>query len=297
MDAVITYVNGNDPLWLKSYQEHVGGGIYVSQFRDYGTLKYIFRGIERFLPFIHRIHLIVSSDSQIPKWLNRDCPDLHIVFHDDFIPPEFLPTFNSNTIEMFLPQIEGLSEKFLYFNDDFFVTQPCVEEDFFVDGKPCITFMDTRDIKSMILQICQNSSNVANIAAFGPKTRFKGVLKPQHTIAPMLKDECLKCFEKTKGIITSTLSRVRKYYNVTQYLYTDYFYYTGNYYPQSIDMIYMRIGESTPDAISNEIMNPHHKTLCINDGADKGPFDFNEYLVKMIPAFEALFPTPSKYER
>ncbi len=64
-------------------------------------------------------------------------PKLHIVKHEDYIPKEFLPAFNSHVIEMYLHRIKGLSERFVYFNDDMFMIRPLCQTDFFKDGKPC----------------------------------------------------------------------------------------------------------------------------------------------------------------
>jgi len=61
--------------------------------------------------------------------------DINIVLHEDIIPEKYLPTFNSTTIEMFLCKIKGLSEHFIYFNDDMFPVMPHSMNDFFIDGK------------------------------------------------------------------------------------------------------------------------------------------------------------------
>ena len=113
MDAVITYVNGLDPVWQKDYEKHTNIPALEKRFRDWGTLKYLLRGIEKYMPFIRNVYLVVSHESQVPEW--TDCNNLHIVLHKDIIPAEYLPTFNSTAIEMFLHRIEGLDEEFLYF--------------------------------------------------------------------------------------------------------------------------------------------------------------------------------------
>ena len=60
-----------------------------------------------------------------------------IVKHEDYIPEEFLPTFQSRTIDMNFHRIKDLSEHFVYFNDDMFLINPTTKEDFFVNGLPC----------------------------------------------------------------------------------------------------------------------------------------------------------------
>ena len=69
MDAVITYVNGLDPLWQKEYADTVGGDILQKRFRDWGTLPYLYRGIRRHMPYINNVYLVVSGQSQVPDWV------------------------------------------------------------------------------------------------------------------------------------------------------------------------------------------------------------------------------------
>ena len=73
----------------------------------------------------------------VPGWLNLEAPKLHFVKHADFIPVEYLPTFNCNPIEMNIHRIKGLSDHFIYFNDDTFLIDHVAEERFFRDGLPC----------------------------------------------------------------------------------------------------------------------------------------------------------------
>jgi hypothetical protein len=67
--------------------------VLEKRFRDWGTLRYLFRGIAENMPFVRKVHLVVSHESQVPEWVNRE--EVHIVLHKDIIPAEFLPTFNS----------------------------------------------------------------------------------------------------------------------------------------------------------------------------------------------------------
>ena len=69
-----------------------------------------------------------------PSWLNVANEKIVVVKHEDFIPKEYLPTFNSHTIELNLHRIKGLSEYFIYFNDDTFILDKLQEKDFFKNG-------------------------------------------------------------------------------------------------------------------------------------------------------------------
>ena len=66
----------------------------------------------------------------VPKWLNTAHEKIQIVKHEDFMAPAYLPTFNINSIELNLHRIKGLSEHFVFFNDDMFLIDFVRPEDF-----------------------------------------------------------------------------------------------------------------------------------------------------------------------
>ena len=138
IDFVITWVDGSDEAWKKEkayYDPSVGTDDDEERYRDWELLKYWFRGVEQFAPWVRKIHFITWG--HLPDWLDTEHPKLHIVRHEDYISGEYLPTFNSNVLEIHMHRIEGLSEHFVYFNDDFFLTKPVRQEDFFENGVPC----------------------------------------------------------------------------------------------------------------------------------------------------------------
>lgn len=112
MDAVISFVDMNDIEWQKLYYFYIQRNINASRFRYWDFLRYVLRGIQYNIPFIENIYLILMQESQIPSWLNVNADNLHIVYHRDFIPKKYLPTFNSNTIELHLHKIPGLGKDF-----------------------------------------------------------------------------------------------------------------------------------------------------------------------------------------
>ena len=119
IDFVMIWVDGGDIEWRKEKNKYAGlpddeinGEI---RFRDWDNLKYWFRGVEKFAPWVNNVYFVTCG--HYPKWLNLDCPKLKFVKHEDYIPKEYLPTFSANPIEINLHRIEGLSEKFVYFND------------------------------------------------------------------------------------------------------------------------------------------------------------------------------------
>lgn len=139
IDIVVAWVDGSDPLWLAEIAKYPAPGTKdgdcPNRYRDWGLLPWWFRAVERFAPWVRRIHFVTWG--HMPAFLNRNAPKLHIVNHEDFIPKEYLPTFSSHTIELNLHRIPGLAEHFIYFNDDSFLLRPMEAEDFFRNGLPC----------------------------------------------------------------------------------------------------------------------------------------------------------------
>lgn len=139
IDFVVTWVDGSDPEWIKSRNTYIGEMTEIEEntaarYRDWGTLRYWFRAVEKYAPWVRKVFLVTCG--QRPAWLNLNYEKLIFVSHREFIPAEYLPTFNSRTIEMNLWRIKGLSEHFIYFNDDFFLNCPVTPDDFYYNGYP-----------------------------------------------------------------------------------------------------------------------------------------------------------------
>ena len=131
IDYVFPWVDPTDKKWQEQYKKAKGEDVSLqdSRFRDLGFLKYTFRSIAKNMPWIRKVHFIVSSPSQVPSWLNKKT--VNVVYHKDIIPKQFLPTFNSDTIEMFLPNIPDLADKIIYANDDCYTYNLTKPQDFF----------------------------------------------------------------------------------------------------------------------------------------------------------------------
>ena len=147
MDIVVTWVDGNDKTWLDERQKYETNSlsedsIGVKRFRDWGILKYWFRSIEKNAPFAKNVYFVTYG--HIPKWLNLKHPQIRIIKHADFIPKEYLPTYNSVAIELNLHRIPGIGKKFIYFNDDMFLLQSSTLEDYFAkDGRIKFNFIES----------------------------------------------------------------------------------------------------------------------------------------------------------
>ncbi|OQV20564.1 N-acetylglucosamine-1-phosphotransferase subunits alpha/beta [Hypsibius exemplaris] len=102
----------------------------LSRFKDNEELRYSIRSLEKHAGWVRRIYIVTNG--QVPHWLDLDNSRVQIVTHEEiFLNKSHLPTFSSSAIESHLHRIPGLSEKFLYFNDDVLLTQDVLPEDFF----------------------------------------------------------------------------------------------------------------------------------------------------------------------
>ena len=84
IDIVIPWVDGNDPIWIEEKNKYlkVNGDKSQNRFRDWGNLQYIFRGIEKFMPWINKVFFVTWG--HLPKWINTNYEKLEIVNHKDF---------------------------------------------------------------------------------------------------------------------------------------------------------------------------------------------------------------------
>ena len=292
MDAVITYVNGLDPVWQESFESRVGIPAVTKHYRDWGTLKYLLRGIERYLPFIRNVHLVVAGKTQVPEWADRD--RLHVVLHEDIIPQEFLPVFNSTAIEMFLHRIPGLDEEVLYFNDDFFPVADCRPEDFFEDGKAFIKFSRHLFAGGMYKKHVRNSDRLVRRAfGLGPSLLF---LRPRHTCYPMLRSESEALFARMEKEILASVTPVRSEKNFNGGIYQVCLYYGGKTGPSRTSGKYFSLALHSAEEIAAYILSPKGQFACIND-VRMDDEKFRRYRACLTEAFEKKFPEKSRFER
>lgn len=280
MDYVITYVNSLDKEWLKGCSGNKQN-VNNPRFRDFGFLRYHLRMIEQNLSFIDNVFLVISSRTQIPKWLNTN--KVRVVLHEDFIPREVLPTFNSSVIETFLCNIPNLSERFIYANDDMFTIRPLKEENFFSkEGKIVMKFKPLRkDLTSYFKSLCINS--------FKFVSDKKTIVQPYHFLSPIYTEHG-KTIIKDKDLI-STCSKYRdgeNTKNLNQYIFTNYEYINGNSTEENLPKVkYKFIDNINIDDFNDCDM------LCINDGTH----ELNINKIDMIlNKFQDMFPNKSKYE-
>ena len=292
MDAVITFVDGTDAQWQQDYNNYINSTPLTKRYRDWGLLKYLLRGIEVNMPFIDDVFLVVSGPGQVPSWCSDE---LKIVLHKDIIPSDFLPTFNSTTIEMFLHKIQGLCEQFIYFNDDIFPVEASSANDFFFDGKVSLRFSRHFFAGNLFkIQTKKSDAKAREVLGLQPSCFF---LRPQHICKPMFKSETQEAFAAIEKDLKSILSRTRTIDNLSQYYFSDYLYHKGLVNKGSaISSKHFSLAVTSAPKLCSWLKEPSRKFVCINDVT----MDDARYLTikeQLISSFEALLPNRSRFEK
>ena len=297
IDYVFPYVDPSDKEWQKTWEQMcLKHGKKIdknsNRYRDYGTLKFLFRCLANNMPWINKVHMIVERESQIPSWLNTDSVD--VVFHDQIIDKHNLPTYNSNTIEMYIHRIPGLTEHFIYGNDDMYPINSTTPGDWFTsDGTPKIFIKHIKYTPKDVMyrqmlkhteDFCRNDLNLP--------CRNNQILFSDHNINAMLKSVWINLYKKHKNEISDSCSTFRSAKNITQELSNFYLYLSNNFCRHERLNKYSNYKNKSPENIMGLILSNYHN-ICINDN---GCEDTQTMKNAMIHAFTKKFPHKCKYE-
>lgn len=328
IDFVLIWVDGSDFEWRKEKNKYAGlpdeeinGEI---RYRDWENLKYWFRGVEKFAPWVNNVYFVTCG--HYPKWINFDCPKLKFVRHEEFIPKEYLPTFSSHTIELNLHRINGLSEKFVYFNDDTFLIRNAEEKDFFENSLPkrlveetilagednVMPYVHTTnmmlinknfDKKSVVKKSVKKYFNYK----YGIKNNVRKMLllpfknfaffNDPHLPSPMLKSTYEELWKKEFELLDKvSKDKFRQPIAVNQYLFKFWDICKGNYIPTNYnDSKYIGVTCENCKVVAEEIKKQKYTQMCINDIDSKG--DFEKMKNEINAAFESILPEKSMFEK
>lgn len=328
IDFVLPWVDGSDSEWIKLYNQYAPKDRQKSldfsaeRYRDYGLLKYWFRGVEKFAPWVRKIHFITNG--QIPEWLNLENPKLHFVKHSDYIDKDVLPVFSSHPIELVMHKIKDLAEHFVYFNDDFFLTALVGKDFFFKNGLPCDYAISNIQIpiRSVMRNIVMNDLTEIN-RCFNKKTYIKKspikYINPKygkmnlrtfvcllwkettgfqnfHLAQPYLKSTLEEVWKNCQEILESTmLSKFRSENDVNQWLFRYWQLCKGDFYPinPQKDRKYFEL-DMNIEEICSSIKNQKYKEIILNDAECD---DFDDRMKKIVEAFDSLLPEKSGFEK
>lgn len=319
---VVTWVDGNDPIWLNEKKlfenSEVGFGKDSKRFQPSDLFRYWFRGIEKYAPWVNKIFFVTYG--HVPSWLNKENTKLKIIKHSEFIPEEYLPTYNSNVIELNLHRIEELSEKFILFNDDMFLMNKVTKEDFFVGDKikdyvvyrPVVPvesfnhievnntvvmnkyFNHRNHIRKMPFKFFRIGNGVYNVYnLFSVMFPFIIGYKTGHVSQPHFKSTFRELWNKEKELLDKTSkNKFRSEKDVSHFLMAHWNLELEKVIPQNYNFGKYFSNNEINDII-NVLKKGKYKVICINDDSD---LDYSVTTNLLIQEFEKKFPDKSSYE-
>lgn len=337
IDFVITWVDGSDPKW-RAQKEAVYKSINPQQingddsnsecrYRDMGALRYWFRGVEKFAPWVNRIFFVTCS--QKPEWLNVSHPKLVFVEDKDYMPSKYMPTFNAIPIELNFHRIPSLSEYFVFFNDDMFLLRPITPELYFREGVPylpCDMKMNRSYVydnwsKMLFNNYCVINQNfnmreaiwkhrkkwfsfknlgfmcaMMNLVCFriNKRTDSKDY---EHLPTPHLKSTLQEVWEKCPDIMDYASSfKFRSSEQVNHCLFCGWNQAEGKFYParEHSRGVAKSVESKHIDEICDIIKNQSYPQVCLNDSAATD--NAEECFERIRKAFDVILPKKSSFE-
>ena len=289
--------------------------------------RYWFRAVAENAPWVHKIYVV--TDNQTPYWLNTDDEKIAAVDHADFIPEKYLPLFNSCAIECNVHRIPGLSDTFVYFNDDMYLNAPVREEDFFVNGLPKYyagqKLFDEKNLNSFDYQLfagmtvanrnvppevirkayktkllnpvlgagARNNFLLALLGGMGRVTKFFD----EHLATPILRTTMEEIWEKEPELLDITSSnRFRDFKGVSQTVFRYYDCARGNFVPRARWFGAYTLSSHQETAWETDIREGKNRTICLNDGHLSAE---EQQIVqqRMTAAFESRYPNKCRFEK
>ncbi|MEV6595229.1 stealth conserved region 3 domain-containing protein [Actinoplanes sp. NPDC051346] len=311
IDVVYTWVDGGDPQWQARKAAALAENTWLgaasrlatneSRYACRDELRYSLRSLHCFAPWVNHVYLV--TDDQVPPWLDTSHPGLTLVGHREiFGDTGRLPTFNSQAIESRLHRIPGLSEHFLYLNDDVFLGRPVSPELFFTPGGLTRFFFSNALVDSAPRRPDDPPADSA-----GKNNReliretFGRVLtrKMMHTPHP-----------SRRGVIAEIEQRFAEHVDATaghQFRHPDdisllsslqqyYAYLTGRAAPGTIAYAYADLANpATPLKLADLLRHRHLDAFCLND-TDSDARVAAEQVALLGEFLPAYLPFASPYE-
>lgn len=328
IDFVLPWVDNEDTQWQDSLRKWLPAtdasfDVSAARYRNWHLLRFWFRGVERYAPWVRKVHLITCG--QKPHCLDFSHPKLHFVRHEDYIPVESLPVFSSNPIEVNLHKIEDLAEHFVYFNDDIFLVGPVSPDRFFHKGLP----RDMGILKGpctgddIMSHVIRNNMALVNSkyskckAVWGHplkwiNPRYRGFMKlalpclfrphfetflDPHMAQPYLKSLYAETWESfKKEILETTTHRFRGKTDVTQWLFRYSQLAACKFHPTDLykkTRIVFDIDNHLGE-IDELLSGKRYNILGLNDSMQIKDFETTRRLIH--EAFERKFPEKSSFE-
>ncbi len=334
IDFVLSWMNPYDDNWRKAKAEYWSLEIrdpeydvnQVARFRDWNNLQYWFRGVEKFAPWVHNIYFVTWDT--VPQWLNINHTKLRIIRDREIIPQGCAPTFSPNPMETNLHRIPGISEHFVFFNDDMFLLNHTEPSDFYQNGLPkemAISYSLMNDpgndpFHHMLLTMMgvingyfdkkqvqkrnwkkwfhpvYGKMLINNVLTVN-NSSFSCILIP-HLPSSMRKSTYEEVWQTIPDKLMSTAShRFRNLSDITQYIFRYWAICKGDFEPANVYQYGKEffMNDETLDDLCRIIRNQSYKMICINDS--KNIKNFEKCRDEVIMAFDQILHEKSSFEK
>jgi|TARA_Y100000389_G_C17393092_1_gene481018 hypothetical protein len=231
IDAVITWVDGADANHQMKYEKYFRGrSDFKKQYLQSNEIAFCVASILKYAPFIRKIFIVTDGQAPNLEEIKKFSPldKVNIVDHKEIFNgvEEFLPTFNIRSIDAVLYKIEGLSENFIYFNDDMFLIKKSNPEEWFVENKAVLSGNWAKTYNAQPLKKISNmvksalkirpsynaaQSKAANIAGF--KREY---FKSYHSGRPQVKSVIETFYDNNPSVLKKQLKY--KFRDAKQYM-------------------------------------------------------------------------------
>lgn len=314
VDIVYLWVDGSDPVWQKKRQRAYSAwikdnpdalavhGNAAGRYRDNGELRFNLRALEKFFP--GHGHVYIVTDEQTPAWLHQS-ERVTIVDHRDLIPDQSTHLFDSGHIESWLHHIPGLSEQFIYLNDDVFFgenvdpslwfgehmkvyTEAQAQPDF-AGLQPDETALVNASIwsRDWMQRRYPTYRHDARVFSHAPRPMLKSAMMELESIAPELFAQ-----------VRSTTFRSWRVPPIVPDLVPRWMVHRGLAQQRILDPLYILTGDARASEQLATLSERFGRLpfFCINDTCDDVADD-DVRLLRIARTLEKLLPVPSSFER
>jgi hypothetical protein len=313
VDLVYLWVDGADPAWQRkrthAYTHWIDQnpdalavhGNTAGRYRDNGELRFNLRALEAFFP--HHGHIYIVTDGQSPDWL-RPSQGLTVVDHRALMPPGTTGVFDSGHIESYLHHIEGLSERFIYLNDDVFFGAPvdldwwfCPHPKVFLESATVADFEALQPLETALVNASILSrqwmgrqypgyEHDPRVFSHAPRPMLKSAMYVLEGLAPELFAQ-----------VRSTVFRSWRVPAIVPDLVPRWMVHSGYAVQRTLDPLHIRTGDPYAEA-QLQYLVAHWGQLpffCINDTCDDA-LDEDPRLLRIAHTLESLLPESSSFE-
>ncbi len=276
IDVVYTWVDDTDQAWQQRRGAAVGNtgptsvdAVGPERYANRDELLYSLRSLHQYADFARHVYLV--TDAQVPPWL-ADSPDLTVVDHRDiFVDVSALPVFNSHAIESQLHHIDGLSEHYLYVNDDVLFARRVTPDLFFTNCGDSLFFPSKARVpmgpatheEPAVTSAGKNGRDLVAASLLYPVVhKFKHT---PHAQRRSVLAEMERRFPGQFAGVAASKFRSHSDISIAASLHHNYAHATGRAMPGRLRYQYVNLAADRLPERLGKLMGGRFDTLCLND--------------------------------